>query len=82
MGELQQPREKMILLSDKPWLIANNSKSFANGSKSITRNNLGLCKRSEIYLYLELSKTVIDLMISKYRFDKERYVKQINDIRE
>ena len=74
--------KKMILLSDKPWLIANNSKSFANGSKSITRNNLGLCKRSEIYLYLELSKTVIDLMISKYRFDKERYVKQINDIRE
>ena len=41
---------KMILLSDKLWLIANNSKSFANGSKSIIRNNLGLFKRSEIYL--------------------------------
>ena len=24
-----------ILLSDKLWLMANNSKSFANGSKSI-----------------------------------------------
>ena len=41
---------KMILLSDEPWLIANNSKSFANGSKSIIRNNLGLWKHSEIYL--------------------------------
>ena len=36
--------QKMILLS-----IANNSKSFANGSKSIIRKNTGLCKRSEIY---------------------------------
>ena len=41
---------KMILLSDKLWLIANNSKSFANGSKSIIRNTLGLLKHSEIYL--------------------------------
>ena len=32
---------KNILLSDEPWLIANNSKSFANRSKSIS-NNLGL----------------------------------------
>ena len=32
------------------WLIANNSKSFANGSKSIIINNLGLWKHSEIYL--------------------------------
>ena len=40
----------MILLSDKLSLIANNSKSFANGSNSIIRNNLGLCKLSEIYL--------------------------------
>ena len=38
---------KMILLSDKLWLIANNFKSFVNG-KSIIRSNLGLCKRSEI----------------------------------
>ena len=82
MGELQQPRKKNDPPSDKPWLIANNSKSFANGRKSITRNNLGLCKHCEIYLYLELPKTVIDLMISKSRFDKERYVRQINDIRE
>ena len=40
---------KMILLSDELWSIANNSKSFANGSKSII-NNLGLYKRSDIYL--------------------------------
>ena len=40
---------KIILLSDKLWLIANNSEGFANGSKSMIRN-LGLCKRSEIYL--------------------------------
>ena len=32
---------KNILLSDEPWLVANNSKSFANRSKSIS-NNLGL----------------------------------------
>ena len=41
---------KMILLLDELWLIANNSKSFANESKSIIRNNLGLWKHSEIYL--------------------------------
>ena len=41
---------KMILLSDELWSIANNSKSFANGSKSIIRNNLGLYKCSDIYL--------------------------------
>ena len=41
---------KMILLSDKLWSIANNSKSFANGSKSIIWNNLRLYKHSDIYL--------------------------------
>ena len=41
---------KMILFSDELWSIANNSKSFANGSKSIIRNNLGLYKCSDIYL--------------------------------
>ena len=41
---------KMILLSDELWLITNNSKSFANRSKSIIRNNLGSWKHSEIYL--------------------------------
>ena len=34
---------KIILLSDELWLIANNSKSFAKGSKSLIRNNLGFC---------------------------------------
>ena len=45
----------MILLSDKLWLIANNSKSFANRSKSII-NNLGMCKRSEITLFRNFKK--------------------------
>ena len=48
-ASLKQP-EHGILLSDELWLIANNSKSFANGSKSIIRNNLGFCKHFEIYL--------------------------------
>ena len=41
----------MILFSEELSLIAYNSKSFANSKsfKSIIRNNLGLCKRSEIY---------------------------------
>ena len=51
MGELQQMRNK----NDPPfrwtWLIANNSKNFANESESIKRNNLGLWKHSEI-IYL------------------------------
>ena len=58
----------MALLSDKLWLIANNPKSFANGSKSIIRNKLGLCLP-----YLELSKTVMDLMVWKYRFAKDMW---------
>ena len=41
---------KMILLSDELWSIANNSKSFANGSKSMIRNNVGLYKHSDIYI--------------------------------
>ena len=41
---------KVILLSDELRSVANNSKSFASRSKSIIRNNLGLCKHSEIYL--------------------------------
>ena len=40
---------KMIFLSVELWLIANNSNSFENGSKSIIRNNLDSCKHSEIY---------------------------------
>ena len=35
---------KMILVSEELWLITDNSKSFANGNKSVIRNNLGLCK--------------------------------------
>ena len=41
---------KVILFSDELWSIVYNSKSFANGSKSIIRNSLGLYKRSDIYL--------------------------------
>ena len=36
---------KIFLLSDQLWLIANNFKSFANMSKSLIKNNLGLCKQ-------------------------------------
>ena len=43
---------KMILLSDELWLIANNSKSFTNGSKPIIRNNLGVCKHSQKGVFL------------------------------
>ena len=50
MGELQRPRNKNDPPSDELWSVANNSKSFANGSKSIIRNNLGLYKHSDIYL--------------------------------
>ena len=47
---------KMILLSDELWLIANNSKSFVNRSKSIIRNNSGLHKHFEIYLIYNFQK--------------------------
>ena len=56
MGELQQPRNKMILLSDDLWVIANNSKEFSNGSKSSMRNDLALCKHFEIYLIQNFRK--------------------------
>ena len=44
MGELEQLRNKYdpILFSDELWLIANNSKIFANRSKSIIKNDVGL----------------------------------------
>ena len=49
MENFNNRETKMILLSDELWSsIANNSKSFANGSKSI-RSNLGLYKHSDIY---------------------------------
>ena len=49
MGEFQHPSNKKDLLF-KLWSIANNSKSFAIGNKSIIRNNLGLSKHSETNL--------------------------------
>ena len=70
---------KMIFLSDKLWLIANNSKSFENRSKWTIRNNLGLCKCSEIYLRT-FRDIFMNLTIWKYRFGQERYIKQINNI--
>ena len=45
----------MIRLSDELWSIANNSKSFANESESII-SNLGLYKRSHIYLIYNFEK--------------------------
>ena len=58
--------QKMILLSDELWLIVNNSKSFANRSMLIIRNNLGLCKHSEIYLtskFRTFKNIIMDLMV-------------------
>ena len=53
---------KMSLLSDKLWLIANNSKSFPNGNISILRSNLGLCKLFiQTYLNLALFSSVLNL---------------------
>ena len=83
MGELQQLRN-MILFSDELWSIANNFKSFANGSKSIISNNLGLIIISDlIFTFVWTFKNIImDQMVQKYRFGKERYIRQINNIRE
>ena len=49
---------KMILLSEELWLIANNSKSFINRSKSIIRNNL-VCKSTLKFILFKLSKTLL-----------------------
>ena len=65
---------KIILLSDELRIIAN-FKSFVNGSKSITRNNLGLSEHFEIYLFSTFKNIVIDLMVNKYSFGKERCIK-------
>ena len=54
---------KMILFSDELWSIANSSKSFANGSKSIIRSNLGFWKPFEITIFRTLKNIVIDLML-------------------
>ena len=56
MGELQQLRKKMIFLSDELWLLANNSKSFDKGNKSIIRHYLSLCKHAEICLVNNFQK--------------------------
>ena len=69
----------MILLSDELWSIANNSKSFANGSKLILRNNLGLSALI-FTLFRTFKDIIMDLMVQKYRLGKEIYIKQINDI--
>ena len=67
--------KKMILLSDELWLRANNSNIFANGIKSVTRNNLRFCKYSDIYLIDNFKSR-----FERYRFGMEGYIKQINDI--
>ena len=56
MGELQPPMNKNDPPFRRTMIIANNSKSFANGSKSIIRNNLGLYKLSDIYLIQNFQK--------------------------
>ena len=54
---------KVILLSYELWLIANNSKSFVNGSSLIRRNNVGLGKHLKVTLFKTLKKIAIDLMV-------------------
>ena len=56
-GTSKTEEQKLILLSDKLWLIANNSKSSANGNKSEIRNNLRLYKHWYLSC-LELSITL------------------------
>ena len=54
---------KMILLSDELWLIANNSKSFANGSKSVIRNNV-VCVSSLKFALIKTFKNIgMELMV-------------------
>ena len=53
----------MILFSDEPWLIANKFKSYAIGSKSTIKNNLGLRKHSEFYLFRTYKNILMDLMV-------------------
>ena len=67
----------MILLSDELSLVTNNSKIF-----SIIRNNLDLCKHSEIYLILNFQKHYHGFNGIKCKFGKGKNIKQINDIRE
>ena len=58
---------KMFLLSEELWLIANNSKSIANGSTSMIRSNLRLCKDSEIYLTFKNNvKDLVEFIIKIY----------------
>ena len=56
MQVIKQLQHELRLL-DELLLIANNSKGFANGRKSIIRNTLGLRKRSDLS-YFKLSKTL------------------------
>ena len=60
MGELQQPRNK----NDPPFRrIANNSKSFANGSKSVIRNNV-VCVSSLKFALIKTFKNIgMELMV-------------------
>ena len=80
MGELQLPNKNdyATMLSDELWLIVNNSKSLAKGSKSIITNNLGLYKHSEF----NFQKHCYGSNGKKNKFGKERYIKKIDDIRE
>ena len=42
------------------------------------KNNLGLS--ALIFTFFRTFKNIMDLMVQKYKFGKERYIKQINDI--
>ena len=53
-----------------------------NGNTSILRNNLGLCKALKFTLFRNFKCIAVDLIVQKYRFGKERYIKQFNGVQE
>ena len=78
MGQIQQSRNKNTLwtsemnyLLDELWLIANNSKWFANGGNSIS-NNLGLWKCFEIYQNWNIDLTRKDIQKKLMVFKSDR----------
>ena len=62
---------KMNYLLDELWLIANNSKWFANGGNSIS-NNLGLWKCFEIYQNWNIDLTRKDIQKKLMVFKSDR----------
>ena len=70
----------MILLTVELWLLANNSKNFGNTSKSIIKNNLGLCKNSEIYLIYNFQKHCYGSNGKEIEFNSQIHCIQFNSL--